>query len=69
MPRRYRIEHWLADRRTLLEILECTAAEFEAANWPDDNEDWDGTRALTLGQYITLGGGAAPITVITCVEE
>lgn len=81
--RRYRIEHWSADRRALLERVETTADEFDAANDPDGLGDaWDEIRALTIGQmdrlppvpsakgaYVILGGGAAPITVITCIEE
>ena len=69
--RRYRIEHWTPDRRAMLERVECTASEFDVAN--DRVLGWDGVLAdvplLTTGRSVTLGGGAAPITVILCIEE
>ena len=66
MPRRYRITYRFLNPVLSVPPIEVTESEFR-----DDN---DGDlvlelSALTLGQSVTLGGGAAPITVITCIEE
>lgn len=63
--RRYRIE-FSPDIPAEHTAMECTADEFVDANDADAVLE---VYALTLGQSVTLGGGAAPITVITCIEE
>lgn len=65
MPRRYRIDTDSPDWPVGL-TQECTAEEFADANNADTVLE---VYALTLGQSVTLGGGAAPLTVITCIEE
>lgn len=70
--RRYRIEVWPARGRALsdrLSATECTAAAFDRDNGDLDDDIMVDIGTLTLGQSVTLGGGAAPVTIITCIEE
>lgn len=69
MPRRYEIKQPYGQCWGLTDSWarwECSAESLERDNNPGDIE---GVASLTLGQSVTLGGGAAPITVITCIEE
>mgnify|MGYP000888496145 CR=1 FL=1 len=61
---RYCVETWDADRRRCQSVLRCS--------WPvltralgDDPETVGMCRTLCVGESVTIGGGAAPITRIT----
>ena len=66
--RRYRIE-FSPDIPAEHTAMECTESEFVFHNDADELPEWEDICALSTGQSVTLGGGAAPITVITCIEE
>ena len=67
MPRRYRLQ-WGNDPFGDGPTYESAAESFAREN--DDSPDvvLDSLR-LTLGQSIRIGGGAAPVVTITCIEE
>ena len=70
MPRRYRIAYRFLAPRISVPPIEVSGDEFAEANDSESSGDLRAElRTLTLGQSVTLGGGAAPITVITCIEE
>ena len=64
MPRRYRLT-W--DDTPPGE--DVGADTFAAINGPDAPDVVLGSLKLTLGQSLRIGGGAAPIVTITCIEE
>ncbi len=67
MPRRYRLT-WEPDPMPEVPQETPTHGEFarDNADAPDIVLD---SLKLTLGQSIRIGGGAAPVVTITCIEE
>lgn len=68
--RRYRIE-FSPDIPAEHTFIEGTAEALVPYVSPGglDREDWDRYRTMGRGESLTIGGGATPITVITCIEE
>lgn len=60
---RYCVETWDAKASRCLSAVWVNAATL--ADWLDDRDDRRDALALTVGQTLNLGGGAAPITRIT----
>ncbi len=60
---RYCVETWDANASRCLSAVWVNAGTL--ADWLDDDDAMADALALTVGQTLNLGGGAAPITRIT----